>query len=426
MNIQRKVLTRLLLVWLLLSAAGGGGVFYLEMERVDRLVVKLALAESEALVADFLDYSRRPDGARLDALRRRCAEGVRGRFVVVELYDADKRLVVQAAADGHDAVLRAAHGRVHRFPPGPRPEYRKFLAEGRLLLHVIAPLRAGGERPVGYLEGVYRVDAATLADIERDVSGTLALVLAVVLGTTVILYPVILALDRELIRFASDLLEANLQLMDVLGSAISQRDSDTGSHNYRVTLYALRLAEALALDGDRMRDLIAGAFLHDVGKIGVRDDVLLKPGGLSGEELERMRTHVARGVSIVSKARWLRGASAVVEAHHEKFDGSGYPHGLAGESIPLIARIFAIADVFDALTSRRPYKDPFPLEDALKTMAGKRGSHFDPRLLDAFLAIAPSLHREAAGATDAEVEALVGRLAREHFGAAGKVAGRLP
>jgi len=415
MNIDKKVLKRLLLVWLLLSAAGGGGVFYLETERVDRLVVKLALAESDALVSDYLDYTRKPDPARREALRRRCEERVQRRFVVVELYDADKKLVAQAARTGEDEIIREAHGRAHLFPPGARPRYRKFYAHGRLLLHVIAPLRDQGDRTAGYFEGIYRVDAAAQADIERDVAAALALVLVVVLGTTVILYPVILSLNRELIQFASDLLEANLQLMDVLGSAIAQRDTETGTHNYRVTVYALRLAEALGLDGQRLRDLIAGAFLHDVGKIGVRDDVLLKPGGLNGEEWERMRTHVARGMSIIGKSKWLRGAGAVVACHHEKFDGSGYPNGLKGERIPLNARIFAIADVFDALTSRRHYKEPFPLERAVKMMEEQRGAHFDPRLLDAFFAVVPALYREVSAMTDAEVEALVGRLVRKHF-----------
>lgn len=417
MNIHRKVATRLLLVWLLLSAAGGGGVFYLETERMDRLVVKLALAESEALASRFRDYSERPDAAHLEALQRLCEEHVRGRFVVVELDDADKKEVVQAARGGDDAMIREAHRRVHEVAPGERPRYRKYYEAGRMLLHVVVPLRLEDGRTLGYFKGVYRVDASVLKDLERDIAAALAMVLAIVLGTTVILYPVILSLNREVLQFASDILEANLQLMDVLGSAIAQRDSETGTHNYRVTVYALRLAEALGLGGAQMRDLIAGAFLHDVGKIGVRDDVLLKPGGLSGEEMERMRAHVARGVDILSKSKWLRGATAVVEGHHEKFDGSGYPKGLKGEEIPLIARIFAIADVFDALTSRRHYKEPFPLEETMKLMREKRGSHFDPRLLDAFFAIVPSLYPEVAGATDAEVEALVGRLVREHFGA---------
>lgn len=417
MNIHRKVATRLLLVWLLLSAAGGGGVFYLETDRMDRLVVKLALAESESLASRFRDYSEHPDAAHLEALRRLCEEHVRRRFVVVELDDADKRLVVEAARGGDDATIREAHRRLHDVAPGERPRYRTYRAQGGTLLHVVVPLRAEDGRTLGYFKGVYRVDASVLKDIERDIAAALTAVLAVVLGTTVILYPVILSLNRDVAQFASDILEANLQLLDVLGNAIAQRDSETGAHNYRVTVYALRLAEALGLGGAQMRDLIAGAFLHDVGKIGVRDDVLLKAGSLTGEEMDRMRAHVSRGVAILSKSKWLRGATAVVEFHHERFDGSGYPRGLTGEQIPLIARIFAIADVFDALTSRRHYKEPFPLEKAMRMMREKRGSHFDPRLLDAFFRLVPSLYVEVAGKTAAEEEALVGRLVREHFGA---------
>ena len=117
--------------------------------------------------------------------------------------------------------------------------------------------------------------------------------------------------------------------MEVLGSAIAMRDADTHLHNYRVTVYAIRLAEALGLSKPDIQRLIAGAFLHDVGKIGISDTILLKPPGrLTAQEFQVMRTHVLLGVDIIAKADWLRGARDVVEFHHEKFDGSGYMKGL--------------------------------------------------------------------------------------------------
>ena len=141
----------------------------------------------------------------------------------------------------------------------------------------------------------YHVDDATVENIRNDVIAALALVVLVTLAAAVALYAVIISLNRELIKFSSDLLKGNIELMQVLGSAIALRDADTGVHNYRVTLYAVRIAEHIGLNKIQMRKLIAGAFLHDVGKIGVSDTILLKPGKHTDEESRVMRTHVSLG-----------------------------------------------------------------------------------------------------------------------------------
>ena len=165
------------------------------------------------------------------------------------------------------------------------------------------------------------------------------------------LYPVIITLSRRVIRFSDQVTKGNLEIVTVLGAAIAKRDSNTGSHNYRVTLYAIRLGEAVGTDKVDMRALILGAFLHDVGKIGIRDDILLKPTELNDEEVAIMHTHVQLGIGIIQTSEWLHATHDVIKYHHEKYDGSGYMKGLRGEEIPLEARIFAIVDVFDALTS---------------------------------------------------------------------------
>lgn len=414
-NIHFTVIKRLFFGWLVLSVVIGGVVFFLKTERIDVQVRNLALRESATLTASYLDYFAQPDMRHLDALRQRAEEHIRRHFVVIELYDRDQQLLVEAVGSGSDRISREAHQRVHFFPLGEKQHYRKFYLEGQLLLQVMVPLRDQQKNLIGYFEGVYQVDEATLKDIKEDVAGTLALVVVVILATSVMLYPIIISLNRGLMRLSSDLLRGNLELMDVLGSAIAKRDSDTNTHNYRVTIYAIRLAEALGLGVEQMRSLIAGAFLHDVGKIGIRDNILLKPGKLTDEEFQTMRSHVMQGVDILAKSHWLQGARKVVEFHHEKFDGSGYPKGLKGGEIPLIARIFTIADVFDALTSRRPYKNPFPIEETIPLMQEKRGSQFDPELLNIFFTIIPALYREVSAATDAEVEALLSKLVRKHF-----------
>jgi putative nucleotidyltransferase with HDIG domain len=244
---------------------------------------------------------------------------------------------------------------------------------------------------------------------------TLLVALIAVALTTLCLYPIILSLNRNVVRHSHDLLAGNIELMEVVGSAIAKRDSATSMHNYRVATYAVKLAESVGLGRDEIRDLIAGAFLHDVGKIGICDSILLKPAELDPQESEVMRTHVALGVDILRKSNWLLRARAVVEYHHEKFDGSGYNKGLAGDEIPLIARIFAVVDVFDALTSVRPYKQAHSFAEAIAVIERGAGSYFDPRLAHAFIAIAEPLYRESRDVSQAEVETRLQDMIRKYF-----------
>jgi HD-GYP domain-containing protein (c-di-GMP phosphodiesterase class II) len=211
------------------------------------------------------------------------------------------------------------------------------------------------------------------------------------------------------------LLKSNIELMEVLGSAIALRDSNTDAHNYRVTAYAMAMGKALRLPERPMRDLIAGAFLHDAGKIGISDAILLKPGPLTPAEMQVMRSHVSLGAGIVARSDWLRGAREVVEFHHEKFDGSGYLKGLAAGAIPVGARAFAIIDVFDALVSRRPYKQPLPFDEAMAILERGRGAHFDPALLDVFRGIAAEFHGQISAADDSALRRTVRLRVARHF-----------
>jgi len=208
------------------------------------------------------------------------------------------------------------------------------------------------------------------------------------------------------VDFSVQLLEANLETLETLGNAIAQRDSDTNAHNYRVTILCARIGEEVGLTAATMRALIKGAFLHDVGKIGIPDRILLKPGRLDPEEFDVMKTHVEQGQEIVRRSSWLQDALRVVLYHHEKVAGEGYPNGVAGEEIPVTARIFAIADVFDALTSKRPYKDPLTFEQAMETLQEGRGVHFDAALLDVFSRIARPLYERLGGKDEVPREEL--------------------
>jgi len=173
-----------------------------------------------------------------------------------------------------------------------------------------------------------------------------------------------------------------------LGSALDVRDTETEEHARRVAHNSRLIAERLGIDADEVRRIERGAFLHDVGKIGVPDSVLRKPGPLDDAEWQLMRRHAAVGAQIVSRVPFLRPAAALIVAHHERWDGKGYPAGLSGEAIPLGARIFAVADAYDAMTSDRPYRRGLPHEVALAEIHRNGGTQFDPRVVAAFAELA--------------------------------------
>ncbi len=183
------------------------------------------------------------------------------------------------------------------------------------------------------------------------------------------------------------LLEREEEMILRLSRAVEYRDNDTGSHTVRVAVYSRIIAEELGLSADTCRSIYLAAPLHDVGKVAISDTILLKPGRLDPDEFTRIKSHAAIGHEILagSKSELIQLAAEIAGAHHERWDGSGYPAGLRGRLIPLAARIVAVADVFDALTTERPYKAAMPFEEALAYIESERGKHFDPTCVSAFL-----------------------------------------
>ncbi len=182
-----------------------------------------------------------------------------------------------------------------------------------------------------------------------------------------------------------------IQTVIALAQTLELRDPFTSGHANRVTDYALMLAEALQLSaGDRQTLQIVGP-LHDIGKIGIRDSVLARPDRLTGEDMEHMRTHSVKGAALLQSLSDLASLSSIVRSHHERWDGKGYPDGLAGEAIPHLARVLAVADSFDALTWDAPYRPAMSLEQALDQVREGAGSQFDPECVEAFLKLRPRL-----------------------------------
>ncbi len=175
--------------------------------------------------------------------------------------------------------------------------------------------------------------------------------------------------------------------LEAMGDALDLRDTETEGHSRRVTAYTIALAREVGLDTERLRTIARGAFLHDIGKIATPDRILLKPGKLDPDEIEIMREHCTRGYEMVRKIPFLREAAEIVYSHQETFDGNGYPRGLCGEEIPLGARIFAIADTLDAVTSDRPYRKGRSFSDACAEIARCSGTQFDPTIVKVFLSM---------------------------------------
>ncbi len=200
------------------------------------------------------------------------------------------------------------------------------------------------------------------------------------------------ALLEERVRERTrDLEEAQVEILERLGQLAEFRDDDTGEHTRRVSDMAASLAHELGMGDGEIQMLRLAAALHDIGKVAVPDIILLKPGKLTPEEFDTVKTHAPIGGRILAGGHSpvVQLAEQIARSHHERWDGRGYPEGLAGEAIPLAARILAVADVFDALTHERPYKNAWPVEDAVAEIARQSGAQFDPKVVEAFLRLCP-------------------------------------
>jgi putative two-component system response regulator len=265
-----------------------------------------------------------------------------------------------------------------------RPEARVLLAAA-----FIAVCAAGLAWASGSLDGLDRRSVITLA--------------ALALGTAIMVIASHLVERRERRRVAHDrkileervrerteeLRETQLEIIHRLGAAVESCDAETGVHIARINLLCRRLSVAIGLTREEAELIGHASAMHDVGKIGIPGDVLLKPAKLDPREWELMQTHTTAGAGILggSSSPLMRLAESIALTHHERWDGSGYPFGLKREQIPLEGRICAICDVFDALVSKRPYKDAMSVPEAIAEIRRERGRHFDPELVDAFLAL---------------------------------------
>jgi HD-GYP domain-containing protein (c-di-GMP phosphodiesterase class II) len=401
--------------------------FYNNQQRIEGEVVELAHLRVSQFGQSIQDLLETPAELTPAVLERRFDEFIEnsgpvvirdGHFVLVRIYDQAGGLMLDVADESFEALSSVrqavADANIAKLKANDFDVVTTEI-EGLPLVGVVVPLSNSANEVAAQVVGVFAISAVAIDDIRGNILLTMLYVTGIVVSTALIMYPIIGRLLGRLSRQTVRLLDSNLETLRVIGGAIAKRDSDTDAHNYRVSVYSVYLAEAIDLPRDQIRSLIKGALLHDVGKIGIRDDILLKPGKLTDDEFTVMKTHVDHGMDLTEHASWLKDAQAVVGSHHEKFDGSGYPEGLKGDAIPLAARIFAITDVFDALTSRRPYKEALSYDETMRTLDAGRGTHFDPSLLESFNGIARPLFDTYSGIGGDKAKERLELMTEEYF-----------
>ena len=405
--VHRTLIYRLIAVGLSLSVLVGLSAFFLERDRVSQAVIDFAVGRLAVYSIRNSHLLEDPDNLEPEKIHQSLIEARSdltpnklGSFVFVGIYDLQKRIVTEFFDDQHEnfGEVEKKQQQMNNRVPGEGNDQNEIIrVAGLPYLKVTLPLINSNQKSVGIITGFFAFSAEAIVAFRLRVLRAMIFSIAIVLLTAAILYPVILRLTRRITQFSVQLLDANLDTLETLGNAIAQRDSDTNAHNYRVSIYSARIGEELGLSDQTMRSLIKGSFLHDLGKIGISDNILLKPGKLDDKEFEIMKTHVEKGREIIQRSEWLHDALDVVTYHHEKMTGKGYLMGVSGGDIPVTARIFAIADVFDALTSKRPYKEPWSFKETMEIMEEGRGSHFDPHILDIFSRIAKPLYKTFGG-----------------------------
>jgi putative nucleotidyltransferase with HDIG domain len=208
--------------------------------------------------------------------------------------------------------------------------------------------------------------------------------------------------NAELTRKTDELERSYDITLEALGDALDLKDAETEGHSKRVTAFTIAIARAMELPPERVRVIARGAFLHDVGKMAIPDAILRKPGRLTPEEQTLMREHAQYGYQMLHKIPFLKEAANIVYSHQERFDGTGYPRGLKGDQIPLGARIFAVADTFDAITSDRPYRAAQSISSARREIQRHSGHQFDPEVVDTFISIPEQIWRSLRDEIDSQ------------------------
>ncbi len=413
-DLRARFVLRISIAMLLLSLFWGETVYFLQTRQIRKELMAQGSKTTRDLFADEtlrFEKSNRHGFERLIARLDQTPSIFN--IVMLDAYNAERESVFRYL-NKHEA--EAVRRRANLSPDllfSEKPYDELTEVNNRIYLQTSGTLYSA-DAPRGFYEAMVQIDPEWARILRRGRRMALLITVGTIATLGLALYPLLATSYRRLQQTGRKLLLSNLYTLLVLGRAIAERDNDTELHNFRVTYYSIRLAEHLKMSPDSIRILMKGSLLHDVGKIGVRDDVLLKPGPLSEVEFAAMQLHVESGVQIIKDIPFLEDSRDVIQFHHEKFDGSGYPSGLKGEQIPKAARIFSVIDVFDALASKRPYKPAFPYEEVIETMK-RHATQFDPQVLRGFLEISREIYSEAQSMSAGQVEERLRAKTREYF-----------
>ncbi len=322
-------------------------------------------------------------------------------IVFLEIYDNSLKQILNIKKDKYNIVMQMILNHIDK--TSTTTQY-KMIPINKKDMYLYFQTKLKIKDNSYYLNILLKLDDKSISMIHNNILSSIIIVLTTIFMVFIFILPTIYSQYKSLIEKKNELFQSHISTLISLGHAIAKRDSDTGDHNYRVTYYSIKIAQQLNLPKQKITSLIKGAFLHDIGKIAISDTILLKPAKLTDGEFEIMKTHTTKGVEIVQDSPWLKDSKDVILYHHEKVDGSGYPNGLKGNNIPYIARIFAVADVFDALTSKRPYKKPFSLDESMNIIINDTGTHFDKEVIDAFKEIYEKMYYDILDMSSSELE----------------------
>ena len=309
--VRRTLVYRLVAVGLALSLLIGLTVLVIERDRVSQEAIDVAVERLSLFSSRYGHLLADPDNLDPEKInqafiefRSARSQDKLGSFVFVGFYDAHGKVITEFFDEQQERlgeVKKKQQQMEINMPADGNYQYDIIRIAGLPYLRITLPVINNSQRTVGFMNGFFAFSAETIDAFRLRGLRSMITAMLIVLLTTAMLYPVILRLTQRITRFAEQLLEANLDTLETLGNAIALRDSDTNAHNYRVSIYAARIGEELDLSGQIMRTLIKGSFLHDVGKIGIPDGILLKPGKLDDKEFEIMKTHVEQGRNIIQR-----------------------------------------------------------------------------------------------------------------------------
>lgn len=415
-EVHLRLIKRLFTAWFLAAVIGLIVVSSVEYKNLGRSLLTSAVKESSAFTLLLASYQEKPEEDHLIELKKMAGTALENTsFILVNLLSTNKEPLISLSLSSADAANKAFDAKGMTIIPGKHADGGWIIANKRIYNKVAIPIFDSGEDLAGYLTGIYLVSLKDTQMILKRFMLSFIICIAGISLCALLCYLGFLFMNNHLIRSVGELNRTNVFLIRKLGTALAKSNSQEQDHSSRVLLYAMKLAEKVKLPSEQKRTLIHGVFLHDIGMLPISPTTLHKEEELEKEELKQVDQHPKEGAALIRKFRWLRNAEKVVRYHHEKYDGTGYPDGVKHEKIPMVARIFSIADTFDALTSQRPYRDPLPLEESLATLEQETGLQFDPVLLSAFLDIAPHLHETIASRTSKELDKEVDKLLKKYL-----------